>query len=399
MISASKTKSNNVNNRYIHEIDELENNNNKNNIISFSFQNEDNKHNNEQYSIINLKHQNNYNNNYNKNISKQNDVQLKKEISRISLVSNQDENKNNASPQGLATSIKLVYGILPQYQGNYKGYLKHQKKDGFGITEYPNDPTLICIYKGNNYENMAEGYGIYIQQNKETKSINYSYHGQFVKNHAYGFGIYKSDGTYIGEWIKNVPSGIGIEEWVNGSQYKGEFKEGAKKGIGTYIWNDGCIYQGEWKNNYMDGYGIYTFKDGRIYSGQWNLSTMNGYGELVSKDGKYYFGNFTKNKRNGFGILIWRSKLKAYIGFWENNMQHGFGKYVSNKKDKYGLWCNGTQTNIFNSQEEFEIALRNQNSLKSNNIYNESYNALLYKKYFEYSYKTLDMFLLFSQMK
>jgi hypothetical protein len=99
MISASKTKSNNVNNRYIHEIDELENNNNKNNIISFSFQNEDNKHNNEQYSIINLKHQNNCNNNYNKNISKQNDVQLKKEISRISLVRNQDENKNNASPQ------------------------------------------------------------------------------------------------------------------------------------------------------------------------------------------------------------------------------------------------------------------------------------------------------------
>ena len=49
---------------------------------------------------------------------------------------------------------------------------------------------------------------------------------------------------------------IGIESWIDGTNYEGQYKDGKKNGKGRFVWSDQSIYEGKLKDNMLEGYGI-----------------------------------------------------------------------------------------------------------------------------------------------
>lgn len=63
-------------------------------------------------------------------------------------------------------------------------------------------------------------------------------------------------------------------------------------------------------------------------------------------------GYYVNDKKDGFGIYFWVNPIRLYIGFWKDGYQEGIGKYITNKKNKFGLWKNGTRVKWFNSERD-----------------------------------------------
>ena len=191
------------------------------------------------------------------------------------------------------------------------------------------------------------------------------YIGEFYQEYFSGFGLLINDKMifYEGYWENNVQNGYGIEKWGNDLIYKGEFHNGKKNGIGTFVWPDGSRYEGEWVNNFFDGFGIYYYNNNKIFLGEWRMNLKCGFGILLTKD-QIYIGNYDNDKKNGFGIYYWRKREHGFAGFWKDGKQHGFGKYITNKKSKYGIWNYENNKNIrievFKSREDaFKFMRRN----------------------------------------
>ena len=55
--------------------------------------------------------------------------------------------------------------------------------------------------------------------------------------------------------------------------------------------------------------------------------------------------------------MYWYSEEKAYVGFWKNNKQHGSGKFFSGTRLRLGKWDNGVKGSQYQTQEEFENEL------------------------------------------
>lgn len=68
----------------------------------------------------------------------------------------------------------------------------------------------------------------------------------------------KSDGQYVGEYVKGKQQGQGTYTLANGDKYVGEWKEGRKQGQGTYTWADGSKYVGGWWSDQFQGLGKLT---------------------------------------------------------------------------------------------------------------------------------------------
>jgi hypothetical protein len=240
----------------------------------------------------------------------------------------------------------LNVDLFPEQYYNYLGNLFQEKEDGFGIQYFPKSDAKYVGYFRNG---KRIDFCLF-----ENKSKSYTYKGLVKKNFTGKYGIYynyEKQITYEGEWLNNRKEGIGIEIFSDGSKYQGEHKNGAKDGIGIYNWNDGSSYEGEWKLNLMDGYGIYKFKDGSMCAGFWIMNELNGFGKLIFPDVKCYVGFFENNYKNGFGISFWFKENKAFVGYWKNNKQNGLGKFIHNKKIKYGSWKDGTKENLIDKNE------------------------------------------------
>jgi hypothetical protein len=53
---------------------------------------------------------------------------------------------------------------------------------------------------------------------------------------------------YNGEWMNDLPNGIGREYWKDGTKYEGDFTNGAKNGRGTLTFGiDNSVYNGFFK--------------------------------------------------------------------------------------------------------------------------------------------------------
>ena len=95
---------------------------------------------------------------------------------------------------------------------------------------------------------------------------------------------------------------------------------------------------------------------------------MHGFGEFNNPNIKKYYGFFQNDKRSGFGIEIWLQENKAFIGFWRNNIMHGYGKLIVNENQKFGIWEGG----------QFKEKLKKKNFY---NKINEDYNQ--YSNFFQ----------------
>ena len=52
---------------------------------------------------------------------------------------------------------------------------------------------------------------------------------------------------------EGIATGEGYGEWPNGDTFKGEFSNDMPNGIGMYIFEDGSRYEGEFRNGKMHG--------------------------------------------------------------------------------------------------------------------------------------------------
>ena len=291
----------------------------------------------------------------------------------ISLKQNLKEKRKLIIAEG--TEL-LNVDLFPEQNYYFLGNIFQEKEDGFGIQYFPKSNAKYVGYFRNG---RRIDFCLF-----ENKSKFYTYKGETKNNFTGIYGIYynyEKQISYEGEWLHNRKEGIGIEIYSDGSKYQGEHKNGAKHGLGIYNWSDGSSYEGEWKLNLMDGYGIYKFKDGSMCSGLWISNQLNGFGKLIFPNVKCYVGNFENNYKNDFGISFWFKEKKAYVGYWKNNKQNGLGKFVYNKKIKYGSWKEGTKEKEI-EKNEFYNNLNEQNIPKNYlNIFEMDYDGL--KKYIQ----------------
>ena len=287
----------------------------------------------------------------------------------IQMKNNLHEKRNLISPEG---DEDLDVNLFPEENYNYIGNIFYNKKDGFGIQNFPKTNSIYIGYFLNDKRiNVCKF---------EDKSKSYTYKGETKNNFTGKYGIYNNYGNgmvYEGEFENNRKHGIGIETYIDGGVYKGEFKNGLRHGVGSYFWVDGSRYEGEWKNNLMEGYGIYNFKDGSFCSGFWSSNQINGFGKFVYPGVKIFLGSFKKDIKSGFGFIFSYNERKAYIGYWKNNKQSGLGKSIKRESIRYGFFENGKRIEKYEENEFFNL-LDEQNTIQ------------FYKDIFEMDYDGLN---------
>ena len=106
---------------------------------------------------------------------------------------------------------------------------------------------------------------------------------------------------------------------------------------------------------------------------------MDGLGEFTFPEIKSYFGYFDKDKRSGFGIMIWYKESKVFLGYWNDNKQHGPGKIINNGKIKYGIWENGSFKEKITSKDNLINKIKTEKEDYSKYFILDDYNDILQK--------------------
>lgn len=132
---------------------------------------------------------------------------------------------------------------------------------------------------------------------------------------------------------------------------------------------DGSRYDGELKiiennDNIREGYGVMKYADEKSsYIGYYKNNLKHGYGKYIYYNGDIYEGNFIDGVKCGKGKFISHNEYGSliYEGEWKNDMKNGFGKYLykeSNKdiidndnidfyeEDFEGFWINDEKNGI-----------------------------------------------------
>lgn len=152
------------------------------------------------------------------------------------------------------------------------------------------------------------------------------YEGEFVNDVPEGIGtlVLPNFDTYEGHWLNGEMSGFGIYRFYNvkldklKGSYEGEFAHSKFNGLGKMIYPDSSVFYGRWKDGKKDGQGQYTTSTGASIVGRWEEDILKE-GLYIYPDGTRYFGSFKDSKFNGFGILI-LSDGTVQQGIWENNV-------------------------------------------------------------------------------
>ncbi|MEP6610021.1 MAG: hypothetical protein ABJA83_15300, partial [Burkholderiaceae bacterium] len=81
------------------------------------------------------------------------------------------------------------------------------------------------------------------------------YHGECDESTelAHGKGEAKGANSYVGDFVKGKPSGMGIYTWEDGSRLAGNFKDGKANGVGVYVSSKGVRYEGQFVNGKLEG--------------------------------------------------------------------------------------------------------------------------------------------------
>ena len=116
--------------------------------------------------------------------------------------------------------------------------------------------------------------------------------------------------------------------------------------------NNEVVYKGDWKCGLKDGNGVIEYCNGTVYEGEFKNGKKYGQGVLYFKSGNYHSGEWADDKRCGLGTMHWLNRNEVYEGYWDNDLQNGFGRHVwlENITDfkifqnRYeGFWVNGAR--------------------------------------------------------
>lgn len=162
-------------------------------------------------------------------------------------------------------------------------------------------------YEGEFVNDVPEGIGTLVLPNFDT------YEGHFVDGEMFGFGVYRFYNTKLDKF--------------KGS-YEGEFVHSKFDGLGKMNYPDSSVYYGHWKNGKKDGQGQFINVTGVSMIGRWdNDSFVEGL--YVFPDGTRYYGNFKESKFNGFGTLMLTDGT-IQQGFWKDNVLVDGFSYANN---------------------------------------------------------------------
>ena len=240
-------------------------------------------------------------------------------------------------------------------------------------------------YQGQHNDDGEEhGVGTYKSRtyyNPETElyEAGHIYTGQFNNNYAEGIGIklYNNSNTkneiYCGEYKQNKRNGIGCTKFVTGGMFIGEHKNHIIDGFGVFItweglkfighcYDSGTTSNGKWydkNDNEIDiiklGYtptgckyskDTKTWPTGAKYTGTMRNGKQHGFGTMIFDNGNEYIGFWKNGKMEGQGNMLWTQGSETYIGNWKNGEMHGQGVYTSTDGRKFvGEMINGKEDN------------------------------------------------------
>lgn len=110
------------------------------------------------------------------------------------------------------------------------------------------------------------------------------------------------NGVYSGQVEGNLPEGMGIFEYNNGSRYEGHFHRGVMDGRGKFLMADGRKLEGDFAGGVLEGFGYCTWPDGSSYKGHFLHGKMDGSGVFTQPDGTSFEGLFKDGQRTTHGI-------------------------------------------------------------------------------------------------
>ena len=179
--------------------------------------------------------------------------------------------------------------------------------------------------------------------------ISGTYSGGCRKGLAHGKGIAQGTDRYEGEFIKGLPSGIGVYRWANNVYYEGEWKNGMREGEGKMVYPDSVVY-GIWKEDkYMGKKAIAPYKI---------VTSMSVSRSTITKSADRNFGVKIRIKQGGLDNISIENFTMAYDSGSEYRSGNYYGienvTFPLSVKVKYRSW-NQLMTSQFSVIFEFVI--------------------------------------------
>lgn len=260
----------------------------------------------------------------------------------------------------------------------YKGAWASDKRlDGYGIMEYGNGEKYEGNWKDRKRHGRGKWKGVLTKKvqndfNKINNNNDDKIDSKSPESERDGKLLIKQI-EYDGMWVDDKFHGEGIMVYSNGDRYTGQWKFGMREGKGKCVYSsDNSWYEGDWVRDIRQGNGVAVLTTGDKFTGEWvNDLPKDGINRLEMKNKCEYFGELKKGKRNGFGILT-QPDRSCYIGFWEENLRSGLGKYISYN----GVFSNLTPNDHHHHHRHHQNTSENGDTLNNNNNNNNNHHHL-----------------------
>ncbi len=158
------------------------------------------------------------------------------------------------------------------------------------------------------------------------------------------------EGEYIGEIQDGMQHGRGILRYPQTEEsskeqhelirkkYDGEWKNGKFHGNGVLEFWNGTRFEGQWENGKMHGKGLQLYFDGAKFEGDFVSGKRHGTGAWKDVNGDTYVGSYQNNKLNGQATYQSGTNENTYVGEWEDDMKHGYGKSINTQTTREGVY-------------------------------------------------------------
>jgi hypothetical protein len=189
---------------------------------------------------------------------------------------------------------------------------------------------------------------------------------------------YSNGERYKGEIFEGLRNGFGIYFYANGERFEGNWFKNMKHGRGTFFYKNGEVYEGMWHNNKREGVGTYYYNNGDRYYGEWKENKKHGKGIINYGDGGRFIGQFKNNKKNGIGELIKKDGDVVYEEWADGKLLRQSEKLKYTQGKKYDIDYNQLNTGTF--EKYLETKTRQQYESKSNQIKSKYFTIEFAKK-------------------
>lgn len=192
-----------------------------------------------------------------------------------------------------------------------------------------------------------------------------TYSGELVRSVPSGVGelVFSTGETYSGDWDKGVPDGNGALYYPGIGTYEGEFKAGKRSGEGSFIWDNGDTYRGGWEDDHISGEGVLERSNGTVIKGEFKTGVfVNGTYRCKTEEGKFtfyyedkkrtntvdvslvsgttYSGEYAGGEISGKGAMTYPG-IGTYEGDFQAGLKQGEGVFTWSDGARYeGMWAN-----------------------------------------------------------